>query len=173
MALLDQAVSLAVADGDMLNTALIDARRYRSRFGVSLDLQQQLSPDLGMFARIGKATGNVEAYEFTDVDRAVSMGLSMKGNRWGRANDTVGLAAIDNSASGIREQFLNAGGLGILVGDGRLPHPGAEQILETYYQWGIAAWAQLTLDYQYVVNPAYNSDRGPVSLFALRVHAQF
>jgi high affinity Mn2+ porin len=68
---------------------------------------------------------------------------------------------------------LNAGGLGILIGDGRLPHPGAEQILETYYSFAAFPHAHLSLDYQYVKNPAYNLDRGPVSIFAVRVHAQF
>jgi high affinity Mn2+ porin len=85
----------------------------------------------------------------------------------------VGLTGIDNGISAAREQYLNAGGLGVLVGDGQLPHPGAEQILETYYRWAVVLWAQLTLDYQYVVNPGYNTDRGPVSIVALRVHAQF
>jgi high affinity Mn2+ porin len=173
MALLDQAVSLAQASGESVATALVDARRYRSRAGLSLNLEQQLLSDLGMFARVGKAAGNVETYEFSDIDRTVSAGLSMQGKRWGRADDTLGVAAIDNGISATRERFLNAGGLGILVGDGKLPHPGAEQILETYYRWAALQWAQLTLDYQYVVNPAYNSDRGPVSIVALRLHAQF
>jgi high affinity Mn2+ porin len=173
MSLLNQAVSLAQADGESLAAALVDARRYRGRVGLSVDLQQQLASDLGLFARAGKAGGNVETYEFSDIDRTVSAGLSLKGRSWGRAEDTVGVAAIDNGISATRESFLNAGGLGILVGDGQLPHPGAEQILETYYRWTVVTWAQLTLDYQYVVNPAYNTDRGPVSVFALRLHAQF
>lgn len=173
MALLDQAVSGAQASGDTIPTALVDARHYRSRAGVSLNLEQQLLSDLGMFARVGRAAGNVETYEFSDIDRTASVGLSMEGRRWGRTDDTIGLAAIDNGISATRERFLNAGGLGILVGDGRLPRPRAEQILETYYRWAVAQWVQLTLDYQYVINPAYNSDRGPVSIVALRIHAQF
>jgi len=173
MGLLDQAVSLAQATGLDATTALDDVRRYRSRAGVSFSWEQQLSSDLGVFARAGKAGGNVEVYEFADVDRTAVIGLSLNGKRWGRAQDTVGLAAIDNGISAAREQYLNAGGLGILIGDGMLPHPGAEQILETYYRWAALQWAQLTLDYQYVINPAYNSDRGPVSIVALRVHAQF
>jgi high affinity Mn2+ porin len=173
MGLLDQAVSLAQATGLDATTALDDVRRYRSRAGVSLSLQQQLTSELGMFARAGKAGGNVEPYEFADVDRTAVVGLSLKGARWGRPEDTVGLAGIDNGISAAREQYLNAGGLGILVGDGQLPHPGAEQILETYYRLAVVQWIELTLDYQYVVNPAYNSDRGPVSIVALRVHAQF
>ena len=173
MGLLDQAVSLAQATGLDATTALDDVRRYRSRAGVSFSWEQQLSSDLGVFARAGKAGGNAEVYEFADVDRTAVIGLSLNGKRWGRAQDTVGLAAIDNGISAAREQYLNAGGLGILIGDGMLPHPGAEQILETYYRWAALQWAQLTLDYQYVINPAYNTDRGPVSIVALRVHAQF
>jgi high affinity Mn2+ porin len=68
---------------------------------------------------------------------------------------------------------LNAGGLGILVGDGRLPHPGPERIIETYYSLGVAAYLHLSFDYQWIDHPAYNRDRGPVSVVAVRVHAQF
>jgi high affinity Mn2+ porin len=173
MGLLDQAVSLAQATGLDATTALDDVRRYRSRAGVSFSWEQQLSSDLGVFARAGKAGGNVEVYEFADVDRTAVVGLSLNGKRWGRAEDTVGVAGIDNGISAGREQYLNAGGLGILIGDGMLPHPGAEQILETYYRWAALQWTALTLDYQYVINPAYNTDRGPASIVALRVHAQF
>jgi high affinity Mn2+ porin len=173
MALLNDAVNLAQSSGETLHETLVAARRYRDRTGASLNLEQQLSSDLGMFARTGKASGNVEAYEFTDVDRTISAGLSLKGKPWGRTDDSVGLAGIVNGISAARERFLNAGGLGILVGDGQLPHPRAEQILETYYRLGLVPWAQLTFDYQYVTNPAYNTERGPVSIFAMRIHAQF
>lgn len=103
----------------------------------------------------------------------MEIGGSLKGAAWRRPDDTVGLVALDEGISAEREQFLNLGGLGILVGDGRLPHPGAEQILETYYNARVWSAAHLTLDYQWVKNPAYNSDRGPVSVIAVRVHAEF
>ena len=173
MALLNEAVSLAQAAGEPITETLVAVRQYRDRTGASLALEQQLSANLGMFARAGKASGNVEAYEFTDVDRSISAGLSLNGKRWSRADDSVGVAAIVNGISAERERYLNAGGLGILVGDGKLPHPGSEQILEGYYELGVESWAQLTLDYQWVKNPAYNTDRGPVSIVALRLHAQF
>jgi len=83
------------------------------------------------------------------------------------------MAAIVNGISAARQRFLNAGGLGILVGDGKLPHPGAEQIVETYYSFAVLSYAHLTLDYQWINNPAYNRDRGPVSVYAVRVHAQY
>jgi high affinity Mn2+ porin len=173
MALLDETVSVAQSSGQNIEAVLVDVRRYRSRAGVSLDLEQQLAPDLGLFARAGKAAGNVEIYEFADIDRTIAAGLSLQGKRWSRPADTIGLAGIVNGISAARERYLNAGGLGILVGDGRLPRPGVEQILETYYQLQLLRWAQLTLDYQYVIDPAYNTQRGPASIIALRVHAQF
>ena len=171
MALLDQAIALAETTGTTPNPA--NVRRYRSRLGVSLALEQPLSADLGVFARVGKAAGNVETYEFSDIDRSVEVGTAIDGRRWQRPGDTIGVVAIDNGISAEREQYLNAGGLGILVGDGRLPHPGAEQIIETYYNFAARSWAHLSLDYQWVKNPAYNTDRGPVSIFAVRLHAQF
>jgi high affinity Mn2+ porin len=170
MGLLDAALSLAEETGRPVNIAAV--RGYRSRIGASLNLEQPLSSDLGLFVRTGKAGGNVEAYEFTDVDWSTSAGLLLKGSRWHRPDDTIGLAAIDNGISAERERYLNAGGLGLLVGDGKLPHPGPEQILETYYSLGFLHAIHLTLDYQWVKNPGYNRDRGPVPIVAVRVHVQ-
>lgn len=171
MGLLNDAVQRAEATGTAIDIAAV--RRYRSRAGASLNLEQQLTTDLGAFARLGTAGGNVEAYEFTDIDRTVSAGLSLRGTRWQRAEDTLGLAAINNGISAARERYLNAGGLGILVGDGRLPHPGPEQIVETYYSLSVLGAAHLSFDYQWINHPAYNRDRGPVSVVAVRLHAQF
>jgi high affinity Mn2+ porin len=171
MGLLNEAVQIAGETGTPANIAAV--RRYRSRLGADLNVEQQLTDHLGLFTRIGKAAGNVEAYEFTDIDRTVSSGLSVSGAPWNRAHDTAGVVGILNGISAAREQYLNAGGLGILVGDGKLPHPRPENILETYYNAQLLAHAQLTLDYQWINHPAYNSDRGPVSVFAVRFHAQF
>src|ERR1700704_1107077 len=107
-----------------------------------------------------------------DIDRTAAAGLSLKGKRWGRPNDTFGLAGIVNGISGVHQAFLNAGGLGILVGDGRLPNPGSERIIEMYYSLPLFSW-RLTLDYQFIANPAYNRDRGPVSVIGTRLRAQF
>jgi high affinity Mn2+ porin len=171
MALLDDA--LVPAHGTDAPVDLAAVRRYRGRLGISLGLEEHLAPDLGFFARLGRAAGNVETYEFTDIDRTVSAGLSLQGTKWHRADDTIGLAAIDNGISATRENYLNAGGLGILVGDGRLPHPGPEQIVESYYSLALLGFVHLSVDYQWIDHPAYNRDRGPVSVVAVRVHAQF
>src|SRR4029077_17471880 len=122
--------------------------------------------------RAGWAKGNGGPFDVTDIDRSAAAGVAVNGKSWGRPDDTVGLAGVVNGISGVHQQFLNAGGLGILVGDGMLPHPGLEQIVEAYYQLPVS-YFKLTLDYQYIVNPAYNADRGPVSVGAARLHAQF
>ena len=166
----EDAIQLAQATGQPADIAAV--RRYTSRGGLSLLLEQQVSSDLGVFARTGMANGNIEPYEFTDIDRTVAAGLSLKGKRWGRPNDTFGLAGIVNGISGVHQAFLNAGGLGILVGDGRLPNPGSERIIEMYYSLPLFSW-RLTLDYQFIANPAYNRDRGPVSVIGTRLRAQF
>ena len=128
---------------------------------------------MGAFIRAGRAAGNVEAYEFTDIDRTLAVGVSLQGSRWHRPGDTIGLAAVDNGISAARERYLNAGGLGILVGDGQLPHPGPEQIIESYYSAAVLKVAHISVDYQWIGHPAYNRDRGPASVIAVRLHAQF
>jgi high affinity Mn2+ porin len=171
MGLLNEAVQIAQATGNSVDIAAV--RQLRDRVGADLNLEQGLTRDLGMFARVGKSAGNVEAYDFTDIDRTVAAGLSLKGSYWARADDTVGLAGIVNGISAARERFLDAGGLGIVVGDGQLPHAGPEQIIETYYNVAVLRQAHMSLDYQFVKNPAYNRARGPVSIIAVRFHAQF
>jgi len=164
------ATRLAETTGQPADIAAV--RRYRSRSGLAANLEQQVTSDLGLFLRTGFASPNVEPYEFSDIDRTVAGGGQLTGGSWQRPDDTVGIAGVLNGISGRHEAFLNAGGLGILVGDGRLPHPDLEQILETYYCLAVRAW-RVTLDYQFVNNPAYNHDRGPVSVLGLRLHAQF
>jgi high affinity Mn2+ porin len=171
MGLLGEAVAAAQASGGPVDIAA--ARRYRSRNGIGLSLEQQITADLGAFVRAGKAAGNVETYEFTDVDRTLAAGLSLKGSRWHRRGDTIGLAAVSNGISSARETYLNAGGLGILIGDGRLPHPGPERIIESYYSADVLNFARLSFDYQWIDHPAYNRDRGPASVIAVRLHAEF
>lgn len=170
MGLLDDATRIANLTGQPADIAAV--RQYRSRPGIAFNLEQQLASDLGFLARGGISNGKVETYEFTDVDRTIAAGLVVSGKRWGRPDDSIGFAGVINSISGERAAFLNAGGLGILVGDGKLPNPGTERIIETYYSLPVSSW-RVTFDYQFVVNPAYNEDRGPVSIFGTRVHAQF
>ncbi len=166
----EDAIQLAALTGGPANIAAV--RQYQSRGGISMNLEQQLMPNVGFFARAGIADGDKEPYEFTDIDRTVAAGLSVSGKQWGRDDDTFGIAGVVNGISSLHQAFFNAGGLGILVGDGMLPHPGNEGILETYYSFPVFA-SRVTLDYQLIVNPAYNRDRGPVSVLGFRVHTQY
>ena len=167
----EDAIALAAVTGGPADIAAV--RHYNSRGGVSLNLEQQLTESLGLFVRAGVANGSIEPYEFTDVDRTVAAGLSLAGKQWGRPDDTVGIAGVVNNITGVHQAFFNAGGLGILVGDGMLPRPGLEQIIEAYYSYAVTASTKLTADYQFIANPGYNTDRGPANVFSGRFHWQF
>jgi high affinity Mn2+ porin len=145
---------------------------YRKKFGFGLNLEQEVAKDVGVFARFGWNDGKTEAWSFTDVNRTASAGVSVKGSRWGRPDDTFGLAGVINGLSSVAAKFFTAGGTGILVGDGTMTY-GTERILETYYDAQIWKGVHLAFDYQFITNPAYNQDRGPVSVFAGRLHFEF
>jgi high affinity Mn2+ porin len=164
----------AVRQGQITGTTpSIDlVRRYTSKTGVSANLEQQLTDDIGMFARAGFSSPNLETNAFTDADRTLSAGLSISGRLWGRADDTFGLGGLVHNISASRIAYLDAGGMTAIIGDGRLPNPGSERVIEAYYSLPVYSW-RLTADYQYIANPAYNSDRGPVSVIATRLHTQF
>lgn len=166
----DAATAQAQASGLPADIAAV--RRYQSRTGVSLNLEQAVGDQLGLFLRAGEADGRQEPFEFADIDRTIALGASQAGGPWGRADDRVGLAFVVNDISRGHQRFLEAGGRGILAGDGRLPRPGPEAVLETFYTLRLAQGLRLTADYQFVQDPAYNRDRGPVSILGLRLHVQ-
>ena len=170
MAKLSDAVRLSSATNQPADVAAV--RHFASRLGASVNIEQGLSENVGMFLRAGITDGRYETFEFSDIDRTLAGGVSVLGKRWGRPDDHLGLAFVINHASGYRKRYLNAGGLGVLTGDGQLPHPGDEQILETYYDVMVAKNVHFTPDFQLINNPAYNKDRGPVAIIALRLHAQ-
>ncbi len=165
------AINLAQLTGQPADINAV--RTYTSRPGVSINLEQQVSETVGVFARAGWADGTREPWDFTDIDRTVSGGVSIAGKQWGRPDDTIGIAGMINNISSVHQAFFNDGGLGILIGDGQLPNPGLEQIFETYYSYALSTATKVSLDYQFINNPAYNTQRGPVNAFAVRLHTQF
>jgi high affinity Mn2+ porin len=165
------AIALAQITGEPAD--IIAVRSYTSRPGVSMNLEQQISDTVGVFARAGWADGNIEPWDFTDIDRTVSGGVSINGKNWGRPDDTIGIAGVYNNISSVHRAFFDAGGLGILIGDGQLPNPGPERIFEAYYSYALPSNMRVSFDYQFIANPAYNTDRGPVNVFAGRFHARF
>jgi high affinity Mn2+ porin len=154
-------------------TADIEATRaYRYKYGFGLNVEQEVIRNVGAFARLGWSDGQTEAWTFADVDRAATLGVSVKGEFWDRPNDTFGLAGVLNGITRVHQEFFEEGGTGILAGDGALNY-GWEKVLETYYDFQIWKTIHGALDYQFVINPAYNQDRGPVSVFGARLHWEF
>jgi high affinity Mn2+ porin len=143
------------------------ANRYKYGFG--LNWEQELSKDVGLFSRVGWNDGHEVAWAYTDANWSVSLGTSIKGAKWNRPGDTVGLVGVLSGASPDQIAFLKAGGTGILNGDGNLTYS-PEEVLEAYYDFPIGKTAHFTMDYQFVGDPAFNSDRGPVSVFGVRLH---
>jgi high affinity Mn2+ porin len=171
MARFADAVALSAATGQPADAALV--RRMHDRAGFAMNVEQSITADLGAFVRAGVADGRYESFDYTDIDRSFAFGLSQGGKPWGRAGDRLAAAVVVDEGSSQRHAFLDAGGLGILAGDGRLAHPGAETVLETYYNLEVVKGLHATFDYQFIDNPAYNRDRGPVSVLAVRLHAQY
>ena len=158
--------ALSVPGADISQTL---ADRYSYGFG--LNWQQEITKNAGVFSRLGWNDGQNEAWNFTDIDYTASVGISVKGEAWRRPDDTFGLAGVASGISRANQKFLEAGGTGILDGDGALNY-GWEKILETYYDCAIWKNIHLAVDYQYVANPAFNRDRGPVSVLAMRLHIE-
>jgi high affinity Mn2+ porin len=168
-----ETVALAALDPMLdIDDVKIANRRERSKYGFYINLEQQLATDVGFFARASWNDGRNEILSFTDIDRSVSAGLSIKGSHWNRPADTWAVGGAVNGLSQAHRDFLAAGATGLLIGDGRLNY-GPERIFETYYSIGLWPGATLTADYQFITNPAYNTDRGPVSIFTGRFHAEF
>jgi len=143
------------------------------KYGFALNFEQPLADDgeTGIFGRIGWNDGATESFAFTECDRHVSVGAQIAGASWHRPLDRIGVGFVANGLSDAHADYLAAGGLGFVLGDGRL-HRGAEIITEAYYSLRVLTWFAISLDYQFIDNPGYNQDRGPVSVVSLRGHMQ-
>ncbi len=168
-----QALAIEGADPTLdINAVMAGIRHDNLKYGFYANLEQQVARDVGVFARASWNDGQNEILSFTDIDRSLSAGVSIKGSYWGRPSDTIGLGGAVNGLSAAHRDFLAAGGLGLLIGDGQLNYR-PERVLETYYAFAIDKSFTFTADYQLITNPAYNADRGPVSIFSGRLHGEF
>lgn len=167
---MDEAVAYALAVGQ--TPTFETNRRKRLKTGGGVNIKQQLMPNLGFFLRANLSDGRYETVDYTDADRNLSFGLVAAGELWGRPKDEIGGALAFSGLSGSRVRYFANGGTSVYIGDGALTY-GGEKNLEAYYKWGVAEGADLTFDYQVLVNPAHNLDRGPINVFGVRAHAQF
>jgi high affinity Mn2+ porin len=170
MASYQAATAILVADGPGADISA--ARAYRFKYGFGLNWEQEIVRNIGLFSRLGWNDGHEEAWTFTDANWTASLGASFKGEAWGRSGESVGLAVAVSGASSDNQKFLEAGGLDMLDGDGALKY-GCEKIFEMYYDFPIYKSLHAALDYQFIANPAFNQDRGPVQVFGARLHWEF
>ncbi len=165
-----EAIPLVEAGG--AGADLAAARAYRLKYGFGLNWEQEIATNTGLFSRLGWNDGQEQGWMFTDVDYTATLGVSVKGQFWHRPGDTFGLAGIMNGITKAEQGYLAAGGTGIEAGDGNLNY-GWERTLETYYNFRVTQEVHFALDYQFIANPAFNRDRGPVSVFGARFHWEF
>jgi high affinity Mn2+ porin len=163
-----QAIALNPEDPDVIATR----RPGRRKYGFGLNAEQAITPEVGVFLRAGWNDGKTESWAFTEVEQTVTVGVSSSGKRWGRKRDRLGLAFAVNGINRDHRDYLAAGGVGFMLGDGRL-HYKAERIVDAYYSIGIGSVGSVSLEAQRFNNPAFNRDRGPVTVYGTRLHLEF
>ena len=168
-----EAINIAKATGTVPSEALSEGRGH-IKYGFGLNIEQPLfdKGETGLFARLGWSDGHTSAWSYTEVDQQASVGFQVSGVHWRRSEDRFAIAYAIDGLSVPHRQYLAAGGIGMLIGDGRLNY-GYEQILEAYYRIQLGEYVQVSPDFQYIWNPAYNRDRGPVQVYGLRLRLYY
>lgn len=156
------------------NTApdLCWARKPNIKMGIGINFEQQIYEDIGIFFRGMYSDGKTEVYSYTSTDRSISFGALLQGSRWGRENDSAGIGYALGWISKEHAKYLNLGGIDGFIGDGRL-NQGIESVIDIFYSLGTLDNLWFTADYQHIENPAYNNDRGPVNVYAIKGHFEF
>lgn len=164
-----EALAIAKAGGGTPDITA-DEKEGRVKYGYGLNLEQPLAAqgETGLFFRAGWNDGATEDFMFTESDSLVSLGMQLCGCHWGRESDRAAIAVASNGLSAPHRRYLAAGGVGFILGDGRLNY-GEETVTELYYRIQIGPFVQISPDYQYYANPGYNRDRGPAQVFGLRI----
>ncbi len=141
------------------------------KYGTGLNVEQEITKDLGIFGRLGWNDGKTESFAFTAIDHLATVGLSVTGARWRRPLDTVAAEVTTSGISAAHVEYLQRGGLDFLIGDGTLRY-GRETIPEAYYSAQLFRGFFASVDVQHITNPAYNRDRGPVWVPSIRLHLE-
>lgn len=146
-------------------------RWSRVKYGYGLNLEQELARDVTAYARYGWNDGKTESFAYTEVDNTIAFGVTVRGTRWSRSHDRAGVAFVNNGISSDHREYLALGGVGFLLGDGGLNY-GRERIEEGYYRMHLWRGIYAGPDIQYVQDPGYNRDRGPVIVPGFRLHIE-
>jgi high affinity Mn2+ porin len=144
----------------------------RHKYGFGLNLEQELTSQIGVFARLGWSDGRNESFAYTEDDRTLELGGFASGGSWHRRNDRAGAAFVLNGIVAAHQHYLALGGLGFLLGDGNLTY-GHEKIFDSFYTAHLWRGFFASFDLQHINNPGYNKDRGPVTVPGLRFHVNF
>ncbi len=156
-----------------INPTIEATRQYGNiKYGFGINAEQKITNSTGIFFRASWNDGNNETWAFTEIDRSMSAGISISGQKWKRENDNIGFAYVVSGISKPHRDYLKAGGEGFMLGDGNLNY-GLEHLTEFYYSAQVTNSVYLSGAYQMLVNPGYNKDRqGVVNVFSVRLHVR-
>ena len=168
----NQAVEEKLNGTDTSMDAIYGTKYGSTKIGFGFNADQELSKTVSAFTRLGWNDGRNATWAFAEIDNTLSGGIRITGQNWHREADNIGIAVLSDGISSAHRNFLNNGGYGFMIGDGKLPNYGREDIVEIFYESKIFNNLWATADYQFVDHPAYNKDRGPVQVFALRIHLE-
>ena len=166
-----EAIAAYLSGEDKVPDVTLHREQGRVKYGFGLNLEQELTDKLRAYGRFSWNEGHNESYAYTEIDQSYSGGVDLRGNRWRRRADKLGVAVVSNAISGDHREYLALGGDGFLLGDGRLNYS-RENIIETYYTAHLWHGVSASFDLQRVWNPGYNRDRGPVLAAAIRLHLE-
>ncbi|MGD0733001.1 MAG: carbohydrate porin [Terracidiphilus sp.] len=163
----------AFLNGETTNPDIIATRQQgRHRYGFGLNFEQEITPDVGVFGRLGWSDGRNESFAYTEDDRTIQLGTFASGKVWHRRNDRAGAAFVANGIVAAHQQYLALGGLGFVLGDGALTY-GHEKIVESFYTAHLWRGFFISYDFQHINDPGYNQARGPVAVSSFRFHTEF
>jgi hypothetical protein len=165
------AIHSYLSSADASPDITLHRRQGNVKYGFGLNFEQELTSLARVFGRLGWNDGATESFAYTEIDRTAEVGADFRGKPWRRGQDKIGAAFVANGISGDHREYLALGGLGFLLGDGALRY-GSEKIFEAYYTAHIWRGISVAADYQHVVNPGYNIDRGPASVLSVRIHLE-
>jgi high affinity Mn2+ porin len=158
--------------GNAMAPDLCFVRKPTVKVGIGFNVEQHITDDIGVFSRGMYSDGQSEVDAYNPADRSLSFGGVAKGSAWHRPFDVTGVAFGMSWISHAHAQYLAMGGIDAFIGDGYL-HQAAEGIVDAFYSVNLFKAIWLSADYQFLWNPGYNADRGPVHILGGRIHAEF